>query len=68
MKKMVDRPASIQPMKSKLRLSIIDDDDIHNIDQAALTILEEIGIRMPSEKALKIMADAGAMVDFGLND
>jgi trimethylamine--corrinoid protein Co-methyltransferase len=64
MRKMVDRPASIQPMKSKLKLSIIDDDDIHNIDQTALTILEEIGIRMPSEKALKIMADAGAMVDF----
>jgi trimethylamine--corrinoid protein Co-methyltransferase len=64
MRKMIDQPASIQPMKSKLKLSIIDDNDIHSIDQTALTILHEIGIRMPSGKALKIMSDAGAKVDF----
>lgn len=64
MKKMIDRPASIQAMKSKLKLNIIDDGDISAIDQTALTILDELGIRMPSEKALKIMSDAGAKVDF----
>jgi trimethylamine--corrinoid protein Co-methyltransferase len=64
MKKMVDHPASIQPLKSKLRLSILDDSDIKMIDQAALTILNEIGVYMPSEKALKLMDEAGSKVDF----
>ena len=58
------RKASIQPIKSKLRISILDDEDIKKINQTALTIQEEVGIVMPSEKALKIFADAGADVDF----
>lgn len=64
MKKMVDRPASIQPMKSKIRLSILDDSDIRMIDQAALTILNEVGVYMPSEKALRVMHETGSKVDF----
>lgn len=61
---LTERRASIQPVKSKLRISILDDEDIKRINQTALTILEEVGILMPSEKALKIFADAGADVDF----
>ena len=62
--KLTERKASIHPIKSKLRISILDDEDIKKINQTALTILEEVGIVMPSEKALKIFADAGADVDF----
>ncbi len=62
--KLTERKASIHPIKSKLRISILDDEDIKKINQTALTILEEVGIMMPSEKALKIFADAGADVDF----
>ena len=62
--KLTERKASIQPIKSKLRISILDDEDIKKINQTALSILEEVGIMMPSEKALKIFADAGADVDF----
>ncbi|MEE8162658.1 MAG: trimethylamine methyltransferase family protein, partial [Anaerolineae bacterium] len=61
---LTERAASIQPIKSKLRISILDDEDVKKINQTALTILEEVGIVMPSEKALKIFADAGADVDF----
>ena len=64
MMKLTERKASIQPIKSKLRISILDDEDIKKINQTALSILEEVGIVMPSEKALKIFADAGADVDF----
>ncbi len=64
MRKMVDRPASIQPLKSKLRLSVLDDNDIKMIDQAALTILNEVGVHMPSEKVLKVMDQVGSEVDF----
>ncbi len=64
MKKMEDRRASIQPIKSKLKLKILDDSDIKSIDETALQILEEIGVYMPLERALEIYADAGAKVDF----
>jgi len=62
--KLTERAASIQPIKSKLKISVLDDEDIQKINQAALTILEEVGVVMPSEKALRIFADAGANVDF----
>jgi len=62
--KLEERRASIQPIKSKLKISILDDEDIKKINQTARDILEEVGIEFPSEKALKIFADAGAKVDF----
>ncbi len=61
---LTERKASIQPVKSKLSVSVLDDEEISKINQTALSILEEVGIVMPSEKALKIFADAGADVDF----
>jgi trimethylamine:corrinoid methyltransferase-like protein len=64
MLKLTERRASIQPIKSKLRVSVLDDEEIKSINQTTLDILEEVGIVMPSEKALKIFADAGADVDF----
>ncbi len=63
--KLEEREASIQPIKSKLKINILDDEDIKKINQTALDILEEVGVLFPSEKALKIFADAGANVDFG---
>lgn len=62
--KLAQRQASIQPIKSKLRVSVLEDDEIKAINQTALDILENIGIQMPSERALKIFADANADVDF----
>jgi len=59
-----ERRASIQPIKSKLKINILDDEDVKKINQTALNILEEVGVVFPSEKALKIFADAGANVDF----
>ncbi len=62
--KLEEKRASIQPIKSKLKISILDDEDIKKINQTARDILEEVGVVFPSEKALKIFADAGANVDF----
>jgi len=62
--KLEERRASIQPIKSKLKISILDDEDIKKINQTALDILEEVGLYCPSQKALRIFADAGASVDF----
>jgi trimethylamine--corrinoid protein Co-methyltransferase len=61
--KLTETRASIQPIKSKLKISILDDDEIKGINQTARDILEEIGIMIPSEKALGIFAEAGADVD-----
>ncbi len=64
MRKMEDRKASIQPIKSRLKLKILDDTEIRAIDETALKILGEIGVYMPLEKVLRIYADSGATVDF----
>jgi trimethylamine--corrinoid protein Co-methyltransferase len=61
---LVERRASIQPIKSKLKLAILDDDEIKGINETALNILEEVGVYCPSQKALRIFADAKANVDF----
>jgi trimethylamine--corrinoid protein Co-methyltransferase len=62
--KLTEARARIQPIKSKLKISILDDEEIKGINQTAREILEEVGIMIPSEKALGIFADVGANVDF----
>jgi trimethylamine:corrinoid methyltransferase-like protein len=62
--RLTETRASIQPIKSKLKISILDDDEIRGINQTARDILEVIGIMIPSQKALGIFVDAGASVDF----
>ncbi len=62
--KLEERKASIQPIKSKLKISILDDLEISQINQNTRNVLEEVGVTFPSDKALKIFAEAGANVDF----
>ncbi len=62
--KMTERQAEIRPIKSKLRLSILEDEEVRKINQTALNLLEDVGVKVPWEKALKIFADGGAHVDF----
>ena len=52
--KLEQRKASIQPLKSKLKVSILEDQEIDQINQNTRTVLEEIGVSFPSQKALKI--------------
>lgn len=40
MKKMVERRASLLPIESKLRLRILEDDEIRKIHETTLAILE----------------------------
>jgi trimethylamine--corrinoid protein Co-methyltransferase len=62
--KLEDRKASIQKIKSKLKVSILDDNEISLINQNTRIVLEEVGIKFPSDKALKLFAEVGANVDF----
>jgi trimethylamine--corrinoid protein Co-methyltransferase len=58
--------ARISPIKIKpeMKIKTLSDQDLENIHQATLTVLNETGVRFPSEKALRIFAEAGADVDF----
>ncbi len=62
--KLEQRKASIQPIKSKLKISILDDQEINQINQNSRAVLEEVGVKFPSDKALKIFSEVGANVDF----
>ena len=58
--------ASISPIaiKPEMRIKVLVDEDVAKIHQATLTVLEQTGVKFPSEKALHILAQAGADVDF----
>jgi trimethylamine--corrinoid protein Co-methyltransferase len=48
----------------RLKLKILGDQDIQRIHEATLKVIERVGVRFPSKRALQIWADAGAEVDF----
>jgi trimethylamine--corrinoid protein Co-methyltransferase len=58
----VERP-SIEPIRSRHRVQFLSDDQLDQMQMATLEILEEIGVKFPSEKALAIFDDHGAEVD-----
>jgi trimethylamine--corrinoid protein Co-methyltransferase len=58
----VERPA-IQPIRPAYRLQYLSDEQLDEMQGATLRILEDVGIKFPSEKALSIFADHGAQVD-----
>ena len=62
--KLEERKARIQPIKSKLKISILDDLEISQINQNTRAVLEDVGVKFPSDKALKIFSEVGANVDF----
>ncbi len=60
-----ERPGIIPlEVKPKMKIQILEEKDLHKIQEATLNILSKAGIRFPSLKALKIFAEAGAEVDF----
>jgi len=48
----------------KIRVSVLDEDEIRRIHTATLDVLETVGVRFPSEKALSILEAHGARVDY----
>ncbi len=54
----------IQPIESKLHLEVLTADQLLEIKSSTLEVLESIGIRFPSERAIKVFAEHGASVDF----
>ena len=56
--------ANIQPIKPKLRINVLDPDQVAEIRAGTLQVLETVGVHFPSERALKIFAEHGVQVDW----
>ncbi|HSR33742.1 MAG TPA: trimethylamine methyltransferase family protein [Anaerolineae bacterium] len=53
----------IQPIRPTFKLKVLSDDQLAEFKSATLYILEHVGIRFPSERALQLFAAHGAQVD-----
>jgi trimethylamine---corrinoid protein Co-methyltransferase len=58
----VARPP-LEPIRSDYRVRFLGEDQLDQLQAATLRILEEVGVKFPSEMALEILADNGAKVD-----
>ncbi len=59
----VDR-LPIEPIRTYQRLHFLDEKQLEDLQEATLHILENTGVKFPSEKALTIFAEHGASVDY----
>ncbi len=55
--------ANIKPIQPKKHQEILSADELKSIQSATLQLLEDVGVRFPSERALNIFAEHGAQVD-----
>jgi len=60
---MADGRPALEPIRSAYRLRFLSDEQLNQLQEATLEILEDVGVCFPSEKALSIFADHGAVVD-----
>jgi trimethylamine--corrinoid protein Co-methyltransferase len=54
----------IEPIEPKFHLDVLTPEQLASIKSATLQIMEEVGVRFPSDKALRIFAEHGAPVDW----
>ncbi len=55
---------NIQAIRPKKHQEVLDTSELAEIQSSTLQVLEEVGIRFPSEEALGIFADHGAKIDY----
>lgn len=58
-----ERPP-IEPIQTNFKVQFLSNEQLDRLQEATLEILENVGVRFPSEKALAIFADHDAHVDF----
>jgi trimethylamine--corrinoid protein Co-methyltransferase len=61
---MISETPTLQPIKPAYHVCILEESQLDQLQSATLEILEQVGIHCPSEKALKIYAEHGGLVDF----
>jgi trimethylamine--corrinoid protein Co-methyltransferase len=58
----IERP-EIQPIRPAFRVQFLSEEQLDRLQEATLRLLEDVGVKFASEKALSIFADHGAPVD-----
>ena len=53
----------LEPIRSAYRMQFLSDSQLNQLQEATLDILENVGVKFPSEKCLKVFAEHGAQVD-----
>jgi trimethylamine--corrinoid protein Co-methyltransferase len=53
-----------EPIWPRIQSEVLSPDQLSELREATLEILEHVGVRFPSKRALSIFADHGAMVDW----
>ncbi|MEW5871629.1 MAG: trimethylamine methyltransferase family protein [Chloroflexota bacterium] len=53
----------LEPLRPAFRVQFTSNEQLDQLQDATLRILESVGVRFPSEKALQIFAEHGAQVD-----
>ncbi len=53
----------LEPLRSAHRVRFLDDEQLDRLQDATLRVLEDVGVRFPSETALEILDGHGATVD-----
>lgn len=54
----------IRPIHPRFRLEVLSADQLEDVRSATLHVLEHVGVRFPSERALRVFAEHGAQVDW----
>src|SRR5512139_698886 len=55
--------APLEPIRSAYRLQYLTDEQLDQLQEATLCILEDVGVKFPSDKALAVLDGHGAKVD-----
>jgi trimethylamine--corrinoid protein Co-methyltransferase len=55
---------NIKPIQPKFRVEVLAPEQLEAIQSATLHVMEHVGVRFPSERALRVFAEHGAKVDW----
>ncbi|MGD1992735.1 MAG: trimethylamine methyltransferase family protein [Anaerolineae bacterium] len=53
----------LEPIRPNHKIQFVDDEQLDQLQAATLEVLETVGVKFPSQKALEIFAEHGAQVD-----
>jgi trimethylamine:corrinoid methyltransferase-like protein len=55
--------ANITPIRPSFGVQVLSAEQVKEIKSATLYLLEHVGVQFPSQRALRVFADHGALVD-----
>jgi trimethylamine--corrinoid protein Co-methyltransferase len=61
---MTDELKPLEPIKTQYQLRYLTDEQLNQLQEATLLVMERTGVKFPSGKALKVLAEHGVHVDF----